>query len=392
VIFRALGIEEGKIHNSAPRIDSLNRKTRYDVRILRACNLIALDWNTSDPYVVFSHPHLQSMEQIKTRVIVKNCNPSWNQDFTFYFPDDLEDAEAFLSLTVKDYDMVGTHEPCGRASMFLRDRTFNDLLSHDIPLELDIQGTLHVRVRKVGEIDDVGWWVQKVKQTLQFTADDMVRVILDQIIRVSRSMITKAIEHFRATVCKNSVAIRADVERALLPLLEYLDFNLGILNEHCDITLTTYLSDRYSALAAPIRKLHRSHMTASTSLDLIEIATMKRGRKEDASPSPNAIAKLVWSELLLLVRNIIASYGSSSLSEGLTKAETRRRRNEQRAKATKIASTVPLFPSTFLSDNEGNCRLVLDAAVELLKALFYCEVNGEKQGFSFKELKLKLKS
>lgn len=174
----ANGGRRGEIDPSATRTEPEQAKSTISVKIIRASNLQACDWTTSDPYVVLSHA---GTELHRTRVIDKNLNPAWNQTFPLYVPHSLKDNESFLDFVVYDKDMIGSDDLCGEASVFLRDSKFEDFLSHDVELNLKPQGKLFIRVLRHGEIDDVEFWVRKAEETVRYCLEDMVRVYAEQV-------------------------------------------------------------------------------------------------------------------------------------------------------------------------------------------------------------------
>jgi hypothetical protein len=85
---------------------------------------------------------------------------------------------------IYDEDLFGVHDVCGRTvdqKLFLRESRFEDFLSHDVMLKLQPQGRLLIRVQRLGEIDDVDFWVKKAMETLNFGAEYMVRTYADRV-------------------------------------------------------------------------------------------------------------------------------------------------------------------------------------------------------------------
>ncbi|XP_047320438.1 protein C2-DOMAIN ABA-RELATED 4-like [Impatiens glandulifera] len=77
------------------------------VRVNRGVNLAVRDFNSSDPYVVIKI----GRTKLKTRVIKKNLNPQWNEDFTL----SVLDPNLPIRLTVYDHDLFSRDDKMGDA-------------------------------------------------------------------------------------------------------------------------------------------------------------------------------------------------------------------------------------------------------------------------------------
>jgi Ca2+-dependent lipid-binding protein len=141
---------ETRINPSSKRTEPTPGISSYHITIIRATNLLAQDWYASDPYCVLKY---KTDELERTKVIPKNLSPVWNEQFNIKLPHAVPNNESFLGLMVYDKDFI-KDDLCGSAELFMRDRLFEDYLSHDVEVALNPQGTLHVRVAKEGEIED----------------------------------------------------------------------------------------------------------------------------------------------------------------------------------------------------------------------------------------------
>ncbi|KAJ3007825.1 hypothetical protein HKX48_008913, partial [Thoreauomyces humboldtii] len=235
------------INPNATRSEPEKDKATVSITLLRASDLQVCDWSTrsSDPYVVLSH---EGTELHRTRIVYRNLNPAWNQTFQLNIPHSLRDAQSFLDLIVYDHDKIGKDDVCGEVSVFLRDSKLDDFLHHDLSLQLKPQGTLSVRVSRAGEIDDPAFWARKAEETILFVLDDMIRVFKEQVGRVARSYLLAAVPttsggggvgaasalwKAATTTVVTGPTLEA-TQRALDPLLRYLDKVLGTWNETLD--------------------------------------------------------------------------------------------------------------------------------------------------------------
>lgn len=180
-ILEKLTAEDGgvtQIDPDAARTEPEPEKSIFDVKIIRATNLVACDWTTSDPYVILSY---EGDELERTRHIDRTLNPVWNHEFKLDLPHFLPSNKSFLTLIVMDKDFGPKDDICGTTTIFMRESLFDDFLAHDRELKLDPQGTLFVRVTKRGEVDDKRFWVRKAEELLRFTLEDMMRGYSQQV-------------------------------------------------------------------------------------------------------------------------------------------------------------------------------------------------------------------
>lgn len=127
------------------------RLPQVRVRVVGAKNLIAADrGGTSDPYCkVYVGGGVGVMK--KTKVIKKNLNPVWNEEFNFT----VQKGPPFnLRVVVYDYDSTGKDDPIGTATVNLVDslnlRTKGQTASHS--LQLDKRGTVDVQITLLSDL------------------------------------------------------------------------------------------------------------------------------------------------------------------------------------------------------------------------------------------------
>ncbi|GLJ18590.1 hypothetical protein SUGI_0331070 [Cryptomeria japonica] len=97
---------------------------RLKVMVKEGKNLAVRDLRSSDPYVVLKFgPNVAS-----TRVVKKNLNPVWNQEFIFPVMDD----NHLLKLYVWDKDRWGRDDKMGKAEIDVRGVMEKDLNSDKV--------------------------------------------------------------------------------------------------------------------------------------------------------------------------------------------------------------------------------------------------------------------
>ncbi|XP_010527786.1 PREDICTED: protein C2-DOMAIN ABA-RELATED 10 [Tarenaya hassleriana] len=79
------------------------------IHVKRGINLAIRDARSSDPYVVLS----VGDQSLKTRVVKKNCNPTWNEEFSFA----IKDPNVPIRLTVFDKDKFTGDDKMGDANI-----------------------------------------------------------------------------------------------------------------------------------------------------------------------------------------------------------------------------------------------------------------------------------
>ncbi|EFC42073.1 predicted protein [Naegleria gruberi] len=116
------------------------------LEIVEAHNLMIADITSSDPYVEIQASNDKKI--LKTKVIKKNLNPVWNEEFII----DLENPKLdTLQFTVKDWDRFSKDDPLGKCkivnfSNFMMGQT-NDLWLNLQDSETDAK--LHVVVTPI---------------------------------------------------------------------------------------------------------------------------------------------------------------------------------------------------------------------------------------------------
>ncbi|PPR02282.1 hypothetical protein CVT24_011620 [Panaeolus cyanescens] len=258
---------------SAPPIPEKQQRDKFlfSVKICVAEGLVALDSSPSsklDTFVTLSDE--QGMRLAKTRTIYETLTPRWDETFDLSVEKPL-----WLMVSVRDRALVGKHDIVGRAYLCLDPSRFNDLLAHELWMDLDTQGRILVRVSMEGEKDDIQFFFGRAFRSLKRAEGDMLRIFIDKMgpfIQqcLSRGVVKQLIKSkdpsmdynkalgnvtalYRSalggTSSEPQIPLPAgekprirpedltdvEIEQAILPLFDYFDANLQTLN--------TYLSD-----------------------------------------------------------------------------------------------------------------------------------------------------
>ncbi|XP_059641846.1 protein C2-DOMAIN ABA-RELATED 4-like [Cornus florida] len=94
------------------------------IRIRKGINLAVRDVRSSDPYVVVRLGN----QKLKTRVIRKDVNPTWNEDLTL----SVSDPNIPVHLTVYDHDTFSKDDKMGEAEF--------DIVAFVDALRMDMEG------------------------------------------------------------------------------------------------------------------------------------------------------------------------------------------------------------------------------------------------------------
>ncbi|CAO3598850.1 unnamed protein product [Absidia cylindrospora] len=209
----------------------------YSIKVVRAENLQPLDSNgLSDPYVIFE---IDGAQVCRTCTVYETLNPRWDQTFDLC----LGNETVSVLGVVYDEDLLTSHDECGAAWFKLSPEYFDDYQSHDMVLDLHPQGKLLLRITMEGEKDDIQFWFGKAFRTLKRAENDATGLIVDRMGRyirhcLSRKVLDKLLgrdRSFFSSFSRNHQQAKPelqDCEDAIVPLLDYLERNLKILNDH----------------------------------------------------------------------------------------------------------------------------------------------------------------
>ncbi|KAI8096728.1 uncharacterized protein BX664DRAFT_291795 [Halteromyces radiatus] len=214
----------------------------YSIKAVRAENLQAKDSNgLSDPYVILE---IDGKQVCRTRTVYETLNPRWDQTFDLW----LGNETVSVLAVVYDEDLLTAHDECGGAWFKLSPEYFDDYQSHEMVLDLHPQGKLMLRITMEGEKDDIQFWFGKAFRTLKRAENDAAGLIVDRMGRYIRHCLSRKIldkllcrdrsffSSFSRTNNKLVEPTLQDCEDAINPLLDYLERNLKILNDHLSET------------------------------------------------------------------------------------------------------------------------------------------------------------
>ncbi|OAX37692.1 hypothetical protein K503DRAFT_801051 [Rhizopogon vinicolor AM-OR11-026] len=266
------------IANHGPPVPDKNERPRFlfAVKIVMAEDLVPLDSSPSsllDTFVTLSDEAGNRL--VKTRTIYETLNPRWDETH-----DISVDKPLWLMCSIRDRALVGQHDVVGRSFICLNPKEFGDFLTHDVWLNLENtnhghQGRILLRISMEGEKDEVQFYFGRAFRFLKRSEGDMMRIFIDKMspyIRqsLSRSILKTLIKAgslgldynkalgnvtalYRSALGSNSSEVQiplpnnekprirpeeltdVEIEGAIVPLFDYFDANLHILN--------TYLSE-----------------------------------------------------------------------------------------------------------------------------------------------------
>ncbi|KAF8547315.1 hypothetical protein OG21DRAFT_1490334 [Imleria badia] len=244
----------------------------FAVKIVMAEDLVPLDTSPSallDTFVTLSDEAGNRL--VKTRTIYETLNPRWEETF-----DISVDKPLWLMCSIRDRALVGQHDVVGRSFICLNPAHYGDFLTHDVWLNLEAanhghQGRILLRVSMEGEKDDAQFYFGRAFRSLKRSEGDMMRIFIDKMTPLIRHSLSRTVlkslikpgtvlDYNRALAnvtglyrsalgsASNEVQIPlpskekprvrpeeltdVEIEGAIVPLFDYFDANLQILNTH----------------------------------------------------------------------------------------------------------------------------------------------------------------
>lgn len=249
----------------------------FTVKIVMAENLVPLDSSPSsllDTFVTLSDEAGNRL--VKTRTIYETLNPRWEETF-----DISVEKALWLMCSIRDRALMGQHDVVGRGFICLNPAQYGDFLTHDIWLDLESgnqgnQGRILLRISMEGEKDDSQFYFGRAFRSLKRSEGDMMRIFVDKMspfIRqsLSRSVVKSLLKggslgldynralanvtgFYRSAMGPSASEVQVplpssekprvrpeelsdvEIERAIVPLFDYFDANLQILNTHLSET------------------------------------------------------------------------------------------------------------------------------------------------------------
>ncbi|GAB5586840.1 hypothetical protein Unana1_01740 [Umbelopsis nana] len=228
--------------SGAPTVEKVEQTNfLYSIKVVMADNLKPMDKNgLSDPYVVLE---IDGKQIAKTRTVYETLNPRWDQIFDI----SLDHQTVEVLALVLDEDVLGADEDCGGAWFKLSPQYFDDYQTHEIVLNLDTQGKLVLRISMEGEKDDIQFWFGKAFRSLKRAENDNARLVVERMSGFIRQCLSAKVmakllgrerglfSAFKSTTNPVEATLQ-DCEQSLVPLLDYFETNLKILNENLSET------------------------------------------------------------------------------------------------------------------------------------------------------------
>ncbi|KAG6377689.1 hypothetical protein JVT61DRAFT_14458 [Boletus reticuloceps] len=247
-------------------------KFLFTVKIVMAEDLVPLDSSPSaqlDTFVTLSDEAGNRL--VKTRTIYETLNPRWEETF-----DVSVDKPLWLMCSIRDRALVGQHDVVGRSFICLNPAQYGDFLTHDVWLNLEAanhghQGRILLRISMEGEKDDAQFYFGRAFRSLKRSEGDMTRIFIDKMSPIIRQSLSATVLKsliktgtvldynralanvtglYRSALGSNSNEVQiplpstekprvrpeeltdVEIERAILPLFDYFEANLQILNTH----------------------------------------------------------------------------------------------------------------------------------------------------------------
>ncbi|KAJ3271152.1 hypothetical protein HDV01_007010 [Terramyces sp. JEL0728] len=345
----------------------------FNVKINHATNLGNQNFSSPNPYVdcVLGGGVVKS-----TPVVEKHNNPVWNYEFTFELGNEMHtDSRAFLYLRVMHDNPLGTDVTCSSCAIFLRDEKIANYLSYNYLLSLRPQGALSVRIRKIGEVDDIAWHIQRAEELIKFTIEDMLNTICSKIIRVIRNVCDQILAQTKGTsflyfsVTEGKQVSDDLVEDYIVDLLKYLDANFAIINQFSERKYDNYLKNLYPHLGSlpdhslefvdvvlpAVPTLVDRHRKPKRQNSKSRIDEHQIHDKPDSLKTP-AIFRIIWHEILLYLNSVVSGFTAQMKEDEKRKAQ------------------------------------ILESILEFLKSIFHCKFGKIVSGLSIASLETNLYS
>ncbi|GMM38359.1 hypothetical protein DASC09_056980 [Saccharomycopsis crataegensis] len=260
----------------------------FSIKIVKAENLKAVGSDGfSDTYVMLTDSSSRSTVG-KTRKILDDLNPQFNEEFEFTVP---MSNPGFLTATVWDdsKSTVRSHEILGRATIHLDPRKYNDNgIPHDRWYELDTQGRLMCSISMESEKVDALFCLGRAHRSLVRIRDRSISLMVN---KFSKFIFYSLSRSTLKTTCGNNGSMRPGKDTlrgAISPLGNYLNSNLFVLAE----ILTNKML---------IKVMLECWSVVLTTADLLLLPPLSSARNSLVSESNNNI----W-------QNAIASLGGNS--------------------------------------------------------------------------------
>ncbi|KAI8913482.1 hypothetical protein EDD86DRAFT_245117 [Gorgonomyces haynaldii] len=284
-----------QLSRNAERLESDPDFTFFNITLISASDLPPKDtiWRTNDCYITV---HLDTTALGSTRVIKNTINPIWNERVPVQMPNALSDQQAFLHLVLYHENASGSDIEIGRSSIFLRDSLLEDFLSHPRELKLSSGGSMQIRMRRVGEINDIAWYVKRAEEVLRNSLEDMLRLFIGRFVNEQCKSLAKGAGGWSldAIMGRKQQPITAQsAEKGLVPVFEFLDQILTVFNKNADRRFDRFLVKQYPML---VQQQDADQPEHSLSHDHRKIPLLTR---------------VLWQELLIIFMSSLGTLDKS---------------------------------------------------------------------------------
>ncbi|KAJ3000449.1 hypothetical protein HDV02_005314 [Globomyces sp. JEL0801] len=309
-----------------------------------------------------------------TDTSTRTRHPIWNSYYVVEVPERCNNSEKMeLEFSVlHDNSVLGQDVEIGKGSIHLQNAEFESFLSQNITLSLKPKGTLTIRLLKLGEIDDVNWYMQRTQEKLRFAIEDMIQTFVSNIIGQIDKGVTKLVDlstesgiagffGFKKVQEVNDI----NVENGLTDVLQYIDHTLGLMNESGDRRFDKYVRQLYPDIGKEQGKDDAGDLPINSIAQIVALRTTirralpkgwtkkKRGEIEKHKDTYNRVPLLIH---LLWHRVLVYGFESvNAVKEKLGASEITRVR-------------------------------IIESTIELIKGVFHCKVGRVVYGIPIAEL------
>ena len=172
-----------KIFHDETKVDGQMKEesttNTFKIKIIGARNLGIQNYRCPDSYCEIT----LGGETVGTTPIVKSsCHPFWHAEQIVTLPEAMNTGSlAFLHFEIFHDNPFGNEISCGKCAVFLKDPSIQNFLSHNVVKNLRPQGSLSLRIRREGEVENTQWYVVRTQEVLKFTVEDMVWTFTNQV-------------------------------------------------------------------------------------------------------------------------------------------------------------------------------------------------------------------
>ncbi|KAI8902123.1 hypothetical protein BC833DRAFT_616943 [Globomyces pollinis-pini] len=336
----------------------------FEIKILGAEGLGTTILPEPDSYPVI----MIENDAISTGTKISYCNdhPMWNWEYTYRVSEDTLITTSKLGFMVMHENALGNDSPIGAGLLDILDPVFKSYLTYNVTLPLEPNGEIFLRIRRVGEIADTNWHLQRVQELIRCNLTDIV----DTFIKTIQLFVEKGVTcvllatnptPFSLFKSEDVTDVKV-VEKYFEPVLVFMDETLQLFDQNTDRRFDEYLRNLYPNIGERENGKSMSLVDTMvnddgkpaliqpvlqpgwTKIKRLQYSSYRMGMMPD-------IVELFWHKILQLFYSMV-----QKASEDLTDENNKRRIN------------------------------VIQCVIELLKELFQCKVGSVVCGISTSRL------